>query len=311
MRALVTGSAGFVGPYLVRALLERGWKVIALDAHPHPAPSGIPRIVADVARIEKRHLRGLRLDAVFHLAGLSHVPTCDADPDRAFDVHAQGTVRLLRLLPRDLRFLHVSSGDLYGKARPDPIPENAIPRPTNAYAASKACGDALAASHLPDRDVVILRPFNHIGPGQSDRFVAPAFATQIARAEAGRQPPLLRVGNLSPVRDFLDVRDVVRAYLTAFEKARPGVYNVSSGVGTSIRDILDMLIALARIPLGVAHDTALRRAGEPDARVGDPTRFRRETGWVPRIPLRKTLEEILDYERARVSKTLTSRASAM
>lgn len=309
-RALVTGSSGFVGPFLVRALLERRWGVVALDAHPHPAPRGVRRILADLTRIQERHVRDLRVDAVFHLAGLSHVPTCDADPHRAYDVNARGTLRLLRLLPRTLRFVFVSSGDLYGAARRNPIPEDEPPRPTNAYAASKACADALVASHLGERDIVVLRPFNHIGPGQSGRFVAPAFAAQIARAEAGRQPSVLRVGNLSPVRDFLDVRDVVRAYLLAFEKARPGVYNVASGVGTSVRTLLEMLVGLARVPLTVTSDTLLRRSGEPDTRVGDPTRFRRATGWAPRIPLRRTLAEILDFERASVAKALTARGSA-
>jgi GDP-4-dehydro-6-deoxy-D-mannose reductase len=148
-------------------------------------------------------------------------------------------------------------------------------------------------------DIVILRPFNHTGPGQTDRFVAPAFAAQIARAEAGLQPPIIRVGNQSPVRDFLDVRDVVRAYLLAFEKARPSIYNICSDQGTQIGDLLKMLLGLARIPCRVVSEEGLHRAGEADIRIGNSSAFRRETGWRPTIPLRKTLSDLLDVERSK------------
>lgn len=286
--ALITGASGFVGGYLLRALLESGWRVTTLDARAHRPLDGVRSIVADLRTLPA--IRG-RFDVVFHLAALSHVPTCEADPAAAFDVNVLGTLRLLRATSG--RFVFVGSGDIYGPGRVD---ESARPRPANAYAASKTVADALAAA----RDVLVLRPFNHTGPGQAEQFVAPRFAAQIARIEAGLQPPEIRVGNLWPVRDFLDVRDVVRAYLLALGKAPPGVYNIASGQGVSIGDLLRMLQGLSRAPFEIVPDPKLLRAGEPRERLGDATKFRLATGWEPRIPLRRTLADLLEYERARL-----------
>ncbi|MBI2900009.1 MAG: GDP-mannose 4,6-dehydratase [Planctomycetes bacterium] len=296
MNVLVTGASGFVGGHLIRAILERGWRVIALDSRRRRHPRGVRSVVADLASL--RGIGGLRLDAVVHLAAMSHPASCESDPARAFAVNALGPLRLLRALPRGVRFVHVSSGDVYGRARRIPTPEDESPRPANAYGASKWCAESLLAGQA-GRDIVVLRSFNHTGPGQTERFVAPAFASQIARAETGAGPAVVRVGDLRPVRDFLDVRDVVRAYLLALEKAPPGVYNVASGAGTTIRDLLDMLLGLARVPIQVVRDASRLRGGDPDVRIGEASRFRRATGWAPAIPLRKTLADLLDYERAK------------
>lgn len=294
MRALVTGASGFVGSHLVDALLQAGWSVTTLDTARRPATPGVVRVIGDLSDpppIAKQ-------DVVFHLAAISQPGACEQDPERAFRVNALGAVRLARAVG-PCRFLHVSSGDVYGRARRIPTPESEPPRPANAYGASKTCAESLILAERPD--AVILRPFNHTGPGQSPRFVAPAFAAQIAAAEARRRPPVLRVGDLSPVRDFLDVRDVVRAYVLAAERAAPGIYNIASGRGVAIGDLLDMLIGLARIPLRVVTDPALRRPGEPDRRIGDAARFRRATGWAPTIPLRRTLADLLEAERSSIS----------
>lgn len=296
MNALVTGASGFVGRHLVRALLDARWNVTTLDARPRPHPKGVRAIVTDLARVER--LRGLRPDVTFHLASIARPVQCDADPPTAFRVNAAGSLRVLRALPKRCRFIHISSGDVYGRPQTVPTSESEPLRPANAYGASKLCAESMLLAERDD--VVILRPFNHIGPGQSPGFVAADFASQVALAEARRRSPTIRVGRLSPVRDFLDVRDVVRAYLLAALDLSPGIYNIASGERVSIGDLLRMLLGLARIPIRVCHDRALHRRGEPDVRIGDSTRFREATGWRPTIPLRRTLADLLEFERARL-----------
>lgn len=282
MKALVTGASGFVGRHLVRALLERGWRVAPL--------------AVDLRRLEPRHLRGVRPDAVFHLAAISHVPTCQGDPALAFAVNVAGTQRLFRALPR-VRTIHVSTGDVYGRTRVSPITEDTPPRPLNAYSASKLCAESVALAG----GAVVLRPFNHTGPGQAHGFVVTDFASQIARAEAGLVSPVIRVGNLSPVRDFLDVRDVVRAYLLAIDRARPGIpYNIASERGVPIFDLLDRLLGMARVKLRVSSEGRRRRHNEDNVRVGSARRFREATGWRPEIRLDRTLADVLEHERQSV-----------
>lgn len=297
MKALVTGASGFVGNHLVRLLRNLEWDVTGLDLRPSTACQR--NIVCDLTRLTPSKLGNRKYDAVFHLAALSHVPTANDDPGLAFEANVRGTFRLLRILPRGPRIVFISSGDIYGKGHSGPIAETAPLRPTNAYSATKACADMALSSGGYRHDLVILRPFNHTGPGQSDLFVAPAFARQIARIEAGLQPPRMKVGNLAPARDFLDVRDVVRAYLAAFEKAGQGPYNIGSGKGTVIHDMLRMLLGLARVPIDVLSESSRVRRGESEERVADVSRFHRDTGWKPSIPFRRTLSDLLQFERER------------
>ena len=299
MRVLVTGASGFVGRHLVRELLERRCRITALDARPSDLPRSVREIVCDLRRLQPRHLRGVRPDVVIHLAAVSHVPTSERDPSVAFSVNVGGTLRLYRALPRGPRILYVSSGDIYGRVRACPIAEETPPRPLNAYGASKACADALSLGG----EKIVLRPFNHTGPGQAPGFVVVDFAAQIARAERGLAPPVLRVGNLSPIRDFLDVRDVVRAYLLAIERARPGVpYNIASERGVRIGEILRRLLSLSRVRLRVVRDPRRPRRTEESVRIGSARRFREVTGWRPRISLERTLADVLEFERIRVTK---------
>lgn len=281
MKALVTGASGFAGSRLVRALREDGWRVTTLDTRP-PAD-----IVADLTR---DRLPGLSFDAVFHLAAFSNPSASLRDPQAVYDVNAGGTARLARAL-RAGRLVLASSCQVYGDS--PAADESRCPTPRTPYAASKLCAEALALAAW--KDVVILRPFNHTGPGQSDDYVAPRIARQIARAEAGLGPCTITVGALAPRLDLFDVRDMARAYLLAAKRGKAGeIYNVGSGRTWSVREILDMLLKRARLPLRVRS-----RRGAPMVRAGDVSKFRRDTGWRPEIPLDRTLENVLEFERSR------------
>jgi GDP-4-dehydro-6-deoxy-D-mannose reductase len=227
-------------------------------------------------------------------------------------VNARGTLNVLeaaRALADDgvrARVLVVSSADVYG-AQPReayPLRETAPPLPRNPYAAAMAAAVALALAyaHSFGVDAVVTRAFNHIGPGQDERFAVAAFAHQLARAAAGGGP-LVRVGNLEATRDFLDVRDVCEAYVLLLEGAgeRGAIYNVASGTGTVMREILRRLIEIARVPVEVREDPERMRPADVPVSVGDPAKLRAATGWAPRIPLAAALRAVYDDARARAA----------
>ncbi len=284
--ALVTGATGFVGSHLVPALRAAGWRVTTLGLLP-PADR-----VGDLATMP---LRGLRADVVFHLAAFSN-PSASVEAHReTFEANARATARLVREV-RAGRFVLASSCAVYGPVPPrdNPVDESRPPRPGTPYAASKLCGEALARA--AGRDVVILRPFNHTRPGQTEAYVCPRIARQVARAESGAAPRVIRVDDLAPRRDFFDVRDMAQAYLRAAERGRAGeTYNVSTGRPVSIGEIVRLLAARARVPLRLRG-----KRGPVTILSGDPRRFRGDTGWEARIPLERTLGDLLDWERAHV-----------
>jgi GDP-4-dehydro-6-deoxy-D-mannose reductase len=282
MKALVTGADGFVGRHLAAALRDAGWRLTTTDRH------GSVDLLGDLLQIPLP--RG-RFDVVFHLAGFANPSISIDNPGAAWAGNAEATARLVREVSSG-RFVVASSCLVYGP-RPDPTDEGAPVSPRTPYAASKLCGEALALSS--GKDVVILRPYNHTGPGQSDAYVCPAIARQIAHAEAGTGPKMVELGALAPRRDFFDVRDMVRAYLLAAAKGRKGeVYNVATGHPVPIRRVLEILLGLAKIPLRVHA-----REGRADVVSGDAAKFRSATGWRPLIPLVQTLADLLNYERAR------------
>jgi len=281
MKALVTGAGGFVGSHLVRELRNAGWRVVTTDRR------GDVDLPGDLLKIP---LRSLSVDVVFHLAGFANPSASITDPADAWRGNAEATARVAREV-RARRIVVASTGQVYGP-RSDRPSESAPVVPRTPYSASKLCGEALALSS--GREVVVLRPYNHTGPGQSDAYVCPWIARQIARAEAGRGPRVVTVGALEPRRDIFDVRDMARAYRLAAEKAPAGeVYNVATGRPVRIGDVLRLLLAESRVPLKV-------RAGRGPADImsGDFSKFHAATGWSPRIPLRQTLRDLLDYERA-------------
>ena len=261
MRALVTGAGGFVGAHLTAHLESSGDEVIGWDR----TLEGIditdgPAVTAAMAE--------LRPNAVYHLAGDADVGGSWDHPASTFRANAEGTLNVL-LGCRDAgveRVLVVGSADVYGRVHTDdlPITEQCPLRPVSPYAASKVAADFLAvqAGLGYGLDVIRTRPFNHLGPGQSPRFVAPALAQRVAQAEinGGGEIP---VGNLTPKRDFTDVRDVVRAYRLLVEHGEPGeVYNVCSGVDLAVQDLADQLVAQARVPLRLEVDESLLRPVE-------------------------------------------------
>ncbi|MBN1478429.1 GDP-mannose 4,6-dehydratase [Candidatus Sumerlaeota bacterium] len=304
---IVTGATGFVASHLVPALLEEGAQVFGADvlddpplrdAHYHHVECDIRR-PADVQNL----LAISEPDAVIHLAAQSHVPSAWKNPERTTRINVLGTLHLLRAcaeLDSPARFLMVSTGDVYGRPDRVPIDESAIPRPPNPYAASKLAAEIFARQMADAGQVpaIIVRPFNHTGPGQSSKFVCAAFAEQIARVELGRQPAILSVGDLTPRRDFLDVRDVVDAYIRALCRGRIGeTYNIASGKPRTIQSILETLLECSTANIVVETDPDLMRPSDTPVFAGDASRFRRVTGWRPRIPLEETLEEMLEHFR--------------
>jgi GDP-4-dehydro-6-deoxy-D-mannose reductase len=299
VRALVTGAGGFVGVHLVRHLEQQGDDVVELERR----NDGID--IADADALTEAVVAA-KPEAVYHLAGAADVGGSWAAPRETFLANALGTLNVLEA-SREAgaeRVLAVTSADVYGRVTSDELPlgEDRPLRPVSPYAASKVAADALAQQawlghRLP---VIRVRAFNHLGPGQSDRFVAPSLAARIARNErdGGDDVP---IGNMTPRRDVTDVRDVVRAYRLLMEAGEPGaVYNVCRGSAVSVQQIAEALLAMATRPMRLVSDPALQRPVDIPVLVGDNTALRAATGWEPTIPLDQTLSDVLADWRARL-----------
>jgi GDP-4-dehydro-6-deoxy-D-mannose reductase len=309
MRVLVTGAAGFVGSWLVPALVARGHAVFAAGQPGHGAPEdglGAEWVGMDVTSADSVSAAVERAapDAVFHLAGQASVGDSFRDPLGTWDVNATGTLRLAHALPKGARLLLVSSAEAYGSVpeTEQPISEDRPVRPCNPYAASKAAAEmaALQAGESVGIQVVVARSFNHTGPGQDPRFAVASWARQLAVIRAGGAEPVLHVGNLSARRDLLDVRDVVRAYLTLMADGRPGsVYNVCSGGARSMREVVDELVDLSGTRARVEVDPERVRPVDVPLLLGDNARLR-GLGWAPSIPFRQTLADLLQWQAERL-----------
>jgi len=302
MRALVTGAAGFVGPHLSRALEASGDEVVGLDQSNGPDLLDGDRWVDTF----QHHTP----DVVFHLAGWSDVSGSWQQPVRTFQVNALGTLSVLEAArqAKVSRVVLISSADVYGPVSPDrqPITEVHPPQPRSPYGVSKQAAEALGLQYhrAHGLDVVIVRPFNHLGPGQSPQFAAPAFALQIAAAERaaaeGEAGGEILHGDLSARRDLTDVRDVVRAYRMLAVSGEPGeIYNVCSGTAVAMSDVLDMLVAQATVPIRRVLDPARLRPVELPVLQGSHAKLTEATGWEPEIPLARTLADVLADARQR------------
>jgi len=300
MKALVTGASGFVGRHLVTHLRASGDEVVESDRDSDGTD------ITDAASVRALFER-VRPEVVYHLGGWADVGGSWQAPVDAFRVNAEGTLNVLGAATDCgvQRVLAVSSADVYGIVTPAELPltEDSPLRPASPYAASKVAADYLGLQawlgrHLP---VLRVRAFNHLGPGQTDKFVAPALASRIARAERDGGE-VLTVGDLSARRDFTDVRDVVRAYRLLVERGEAGeVYNVCSGVDLAVQDLADQLVAQSRVPLRLEVDESLLRPVELPVLRGSHDRLTAATGWEPEIPMATTLADLLEDWRARVA----------
>jgi GDP-4-dehydro-6-deoxy-D-mannose reductase len=313
-RALVTGGAGFAAQWLERALLARGWNVLAaglgvppaetvLDASERDAIQWLEMDVrrpADIARAVERS----RPDAVFHLAGVAFVPAAEADPGAAHEVNVLGAVRLLAALAQrraagtlDPAIVVVGSGEQYGRHPFDALPltETAEQRPLTVYAASKAAQEivALQAARSPGLRVISTRSFNHAGRGQAANFLLPALVRRgrDALATGARAVP---IGNREPVRDYLHVEDVAAAYIALAERGSPGeVYNVCSGTGVSVGELAETVLQRMGVRADITTDPSLVRAVDLPALVGSAEKLRRATGWVPRRSCADIIDDLI------------------
>lgn len=291
MRTLVTGASGFVGGWLARHLAEQGDEVLRL-------PDGLD--VRDGPGVAGEVLAA-RPEVVYHLAALSHVGQSWETPGETVAVNVLGTLNVLeaaRACPGPPTVLVVSSAEVYGNSE-GPFDEQTELRPVSPYAASKVGAEYLALQASLGRGlrVIRVRPFNHVGPGQSPTFVVSALARRVALAERdgdGEVP----VGNLAPRRDLTDVRDVVRAYRLLAEHGEAGeAYNVCSQRTVSIAEVAERLVALAKCELAVVEDPALVRPVDVPVLAGSADKLRRLTGWQPEIALEATLADVLEYWR--------------
>lgn len=293
-RALITGAGGFVGKYVLDSIAAGTFPAdVAV-----PFPPGL-----DIRNAEA--VRAFVLDAapamVVHLAAQSFVPRSITHPEETYLINVMGTLNLLEALSVSGfrgRFLYVSSGDVYGRVKESALPVTAATpaAPMNPYAASKLAAEELCLQwgRRTGRDVLIARPFNHIGPGQSERFVVPSLAAQLMAIRLGARPPVLDVGDIDSSRDFTDVRDVVEAYARILERGVSGKrYIVASGRERRIRELLEDMARLAGVKVEVRQDPTRFRPSEQRRMVADATDARRDTGWAPNIELEKTLKDIM------------------
>ena len=290
MRALLTGGNGFVGRHLAEHLRQSGDEVAILD---------LPDDITDVAVVE-RTLREVRPEAIYHLAALSHVGSSWSDPSEVLRVNVIGsavTFAVAREVVPTATTLLVSSAEVYGTVRPEQLPldESAAPAPMSPYAASKLAAEVLAqqAVRAFGQRIVIARPFNHVGPGQSPNFFVPAMASRmVAAVRDGRGE--IPVGNLTSRRDFLDVRDVVAAYRLLIERGVSGeVYNIASGVDRSMSDIAHDIRALIDSSLIFVTDESLMRPVDVPVLRGDSQKINAATGWSPRWSWSDTLADVV------------------
>jgi GDP-4-dehydro-6-deoxy-D-mannose reductase len=309
VKVLVTGADGFVGRHLVPRLRQAGHEVGA-GCRPGGAPvewadPGIAPIALELTDDRSLgHALEFGADAVVHLAAIASNREAREDPGLAWEVNAAGTARLAEALARrreqgaDPVLLAVSTGEVYGLGGPAPRRESDAAVPASPYAASKVAAEVavLEVWRRTGLRVVIARPFTHTGPGQQPRFALPGFVERLRTAKANGDP-VVPTGNLDPVRDLLDVRDVVEAYVALLERGAPGeIYNVARGEGHSLAELFGILADLIGVRAEPRPDPRFARSRDLPHLVGDSTKLRRATGWTPRLSLDQTLRGLVDAE---------------
>ncbi|ERI52661.1 hypothetical protein N878_04735 [Pseudomonas sp. EGD-AK9] len=293
---LVTGLSGFVGRH-VQAQLPSTWQLLQT-----------PQLnVLDSASLNDALVQGCP-DAVIHLASQTFVPESFRDPQATLQVNLLGTLNVLQALKRhgfNGSFLYVSSGDVYGRVDDQalPISELQLPQPRNPYAVSKVAAELLCQqwSYAEPWRIMVARPFNHVGPGQRTDFVVADMARQLVRVKKGLQAPRLEVGDVEVTRDFLDVRDVVSAYFSLLESGTGGeIYNVCSGRERCVRDLIEQMVQLAGVEVDLIQNPVRFRLAEQRRVVGCAEKLLRDTAWAPVIPIKQTLQDVLDEFQAQL-----------
>lgn len=308
-KVFLTGANGFVGKHLIDLLSSSGYFILGIT-HEGDLPSTENSKFISGNIMDRNFLEDIlennQPDYIIHLA--AKAVTHGEDPEGSFKVNFFGTLNLYQAVAKlkgsflDPKIIYVSSAEVYGKTNsPENITEDSPLFPVNYYGVSKVAADRLSYQYTQSHKlkIVILRPFNHIGPGQTKGFFVPDMSSQIAQIETGSQNKEIMVGNLDSVRDFLDVRDVVEAYKLALEKDLPfgEVFNVSSGKGIKMADLLQKLLTHAKTQIQTKTDPNRLRPSDIPITVGDSTKLRKLTGWEPKIPIDQTLEDTLEYWR--------------
>ncbi len=302
---------GFVGGHLVRSLLANGADVhgtllTTVVETPPPGTTGHPVDITDASAMASI-VAQVQPDALFHLAGAASVGQSFADPDGTWHVNVDGTRGVLEAVRRAApacRVVVALSGEEYGRVPLDqlPVTEDTPLNPLSPYAESKVAADHLCAEYQRDHGLAVLRlrAFNQIGPGQDPRFVLPSICKQVADTEMAGEPMCrLELGNIDTRRDFLDVRDVVSAYRMLIDRGDPSqAYLAGAGRSLAVRDLVDVVVSLARLPVEVVSDPTRIREGEQPDLYAEP-RALKDLGWEPRIPLETSILDTLDYWRER------------
>jgi GDP-4-dehydro-6-deoxy-D-mannose reductase len=317
MRALITGITGFAGSHLAEYLLEKDFEVFG-SVRWRSKMENIEHIKDRLKLIEmdvrdsysvERALKESEPDFIFHLAAQSFVHASWHAPQETLTTNIVGTVNLLEAARRfggNARIQLAGSSEEYGLVYPEetPIKETNPLRPLSPYGVSKVAEDRLGFQYFKSYGlpVIVTRAFNHEGPRRGDVFVTSTFSKQIAEIEKGLKKPVLHVGNLEAKRDFTDVRDMVKAYHLALEKCRAGeVYNICGGKAIPMSEIIEMLTEMTSVKnITISQDPARMRPSDVPILEGDCSKFKKETGWEPVIPFRKTMEDLLNYWRSRV-----------
>lgn len=315
LKIMITGGAGFVGLHLTRMLRELFPVPGTLISTSKTACSGPDGITIEALDVNDRksvdhQIKRVRPSHLIHLAGLASVAGAQQDIDAAWNINLSGTLNLAHAIlthAPDCTMIFAGSAEVYGLTAKsvESLDENSLLAPITDYGATKAAADiALGAMAFHGLKLIRFRPFNHTGPGQSDQFVIPSFAGQIAKIEAGLQPPIINVGNLDAQRDFLDVRDVASAYGKAIERSQhiPNgtVMNLASGVPQRIGDMLNYMITLSNAKIDIAFDPIRQRPSEIPRYVGNADLAKRLLNWEPTRSIRQSLVDVLEYARTNV-----------
>jgi GDP-4-dehydro-6-deoxy-D-mannose reductase len=310
---------GFAGSHLAEYLLSQG-HCVGGTVFRREAIHNIRSILQKVTVFEcdlrekgsiSSAIQQFEPEGIFHLAGQPFVPQSFQDPIETFHTNVMVGVNLLDAMRRfslSTRVMIISTAGVYGAIKPADIPidEETSVRPMNPYSTSKLCLEQVTLSFIRDFDVsaILLRPFNHTGPRQNPDFVCADFSRQVARIEKGLKPPIMTVGNLFPVRDFTDVRDMVKGYYQAFEKGEVGeVYNLCSSRGVTIRKVLETLLEHSSKEIKIVEESRRKRSAEIPEVIGDFSKFHKLTGWKPEIPLSHTLSDMFESWSEEIDST--------